>query len=314
MTSVAGVDYEEYTDHYDAVVSGEAVLIPSRPAGFVQRAASAAIDVIATVALFIGASMLTSFILDGITNDQALLTAINLALLVTILLIVPITVETLTHGKSLGRLALGLRIVRDDGGAIGLRHAMIRGFMSLIDFYMSFGGVALLVGILNSRAKRLGDLLAGTYSQQERLPALTATIYGVPVSLIEWAQTADVARLPDGLARRISSFLSKAPNLTAATRENLSRQLAQETSAYVSPLPPVAAELFLAGVIALRRDRETIALELEAKRMASLAPVLTGLPHRFPVRDEVPAEANMAPAGADSAPATNDAPAATTAD
>jgi uncharacterized RDD family membrane protein YckC len=285
MTSTRGVDYEDHLDREDSVVSGEAVMIPSRPAGFIQRAAGSAIDLIAIVLLYIGASMLLSMVGGSLGVDDALFSALSVVLLVIVLLIVPIVVETLSHGKSLGRLAMGLRIVRDDGGAIALRHSMIRGFTSIIDFYFSFGGAALLVGMLNSRAKRIGDMLAGTYSQQERLPALAVRVIGVPVELIDWAQTADVARMPDGLARRISGFLDTAPNLTDVTRERLARQLANETSAFVAPIPPVSALAFLTGVIALRRDRESTALALEARRLESLHPVLRGLPHQFPRRN-----------------------------
>jgi uncharacterized RDD family membrane protein YckC len=288
MASTRDVDYEDYLDHDDSVVSGEAVMIPSRPAGFIQRAAGAAIDLIALgILTYLAVTILATVILS-LSIDDALSTALTLMTIITVLLIVPIVVETLTHGKSLGRLVMGLRIVRDDGGAIGLRHSMIRGFMSLIDFYLTFGGTALIVGMLNSRAKRVGDLLAGTYSQRERLPALTVRIFGVPVELIEWAQTADVARMPDGLSRRISSFLDKAPNLTAVTRDRLARQLANEASTFVAPIPPVGAETFLAGVIALRRDRETQALTLEAGRLEKLQPVLRGLPHQFPRRMPAP--------------------------
>ena len=35
--------------------------------------------------------------------------------------VVPTVVETLTRGRSLGRLIMGLRIVRDDGGPVGAR-------------------------------------------------------------------------------------------------------------------------------------------------------------------------------------------------
>jgi len=59
--------------------------------------------------------------------DEALMTAISVVALVLFIFVAPVTVETLSHGRSLGKLAVGARIVRDDGGSIGLRHAAIRG-------------------------------------------------------------------------------------------------------------------------------------------------------------------------------------------
>ena len=141
-----------------------------------------------------------------------------------------------------------------------------------------------LIGLLNGRAKRLGDLLAGTYSQHERIPLIVTPVYGVPTPLIEWSKTADVARMPDALSRRIAHYLAQARGLSPETRVRLGRELANEASIYVSPLPTVDAELFLAAVASLRRDREFAALQLEKRRMERLRPVLGGLPHKFPRR------------------------------
>ena len=99
--------------------------------------------------------------------------AVNVATFVLFLIVAPITVETLSHGKSLGKLAVGARIVRDDGGAIGLRHAFVRG---LIGVFENYTGFAFIVGLFNSKAKRLGDMLAGTYSQHERFPQFTVPV------------------------------------------------------------------------------------------------------------------------------------------
>ena len=276
------VDYSEIDDQ--ALITGEAVALDLRPAGFVLRAAGAAIDFVLYVGLYlIGLTVfLTQAAAAGL--DEALIRAISIAGVVLFWVVAPIVVETVSRGKSLGKLAVGVRIVRDDGGAIGLRHAFIRGLVGVFEVFMTAGGAAMLVGLLNSRAKRLGDLLAGTYSQHERFPTFHTPVYGVPVSLTEWSQTADVARMPDALSRRIAQFLAQAGGLSPSTRVRLARDLASEVSVYVSPIPESDAELFLAAVASLRRDRELQAITLEKRRLEELRPVLTGLPHRFPQR------------------------------
>ena len=276
------VDYTEIEDQ--SLITGEAVALDLRPAGFVLRAAGAAIDFVVYVGLYLIG--LTVFISQATAAglDDALIRAISIAGIVLFWVVTPIVVETVSHGKSLGKLAVGVRIVRDDGGAIGLRHAFIRGLVGVFEVFMTVGGAAMLVGLLNSRAKRLGDMLAGTYSQHERFPNFHTPVYGVPLPLVEWAQTADVARMPDALSRRIAQFLAQARGLSPATRVRLARDLASEASVYVSPLPESDAELFLAAVASLRRDRELQALALERRRLEQLRPVLTGLPHRFPQR------------------------------
>jgi uncharacterized RDD family membrane protein YckC len=284
MATLSATDSVEYEEQNDELITGEAVALDLRPAGFILRAGGAAIDFIVYFGGYFLGLFIFSLAAQSARIDDALATAVGVAGLVLFILVIPVTVEVLSHGKSLGKLAVGARIVRDDGGAIGLRHAAIRGVVAVLEVYMSFGGGALLVGLLNGRAKRLGDLLAGTYSQHERIPEIVTPVYGVPLPLIAWSKTADVARMPDALSRRIAHYLAQARGLSPETRVRLGRELANEASIYVSPLPAVDAELFLAAVASLRRDREYAALQLQQRRLEQLKPVLTGLPHRFPPR------------------------------
>ena len=85
-------------------------------------------------------------------------------------------------------------------------------------------------------------------------------------------------------AAMYAQYLAQVRGLSPDTRVRLGRELANEAAIYVSPLPAVDAELFLAAVAALRRDREFAALQLEKRRLEQLKPVLSGLPHRFPRR------------------------------
>lgn len=289
MTQPSPVDSRVYQETFEepesTLITGEAVALDLRAAGFVVRAAGAIIDWLVYLGSFIAIVIwVFPILLDTFGINDAVAQALSIVLLVVAIVVAPMTVETLTNGKSLGRLALGTRIVRDDGGAIGFRHAFIRALVGVIDVYMSFGGFAAISALLSSRSKRLGDLIAGTYSQYERLSNRERPIYGVPVELAQWALTADVARMPDRLVRRITQFLGQAAHLTWQTRDRLGRELAHEAAPYVSPLPQVSAELFLAAVAALRREREATALGLERSALDKLEPVLTGRPHGFPER------------------------------
>ena len=269
----------------DKIVTGEAVALDLRPAGFVLRAAGAAIDLIVYFGFYVLLVLFgIGYIATALELSEGLIAALAIGMLVLAIVVAPLVVEVLSHGKSLGKLAVGARIVRDDGGAIGFRHAFIRSLTGVLEIFMTFGGIAIVVSLLNSRSKRLGDLIAGTYSQYERVSNAQRPVFGVPVQLQEWALTADVARMPDRLSRRIASFLAQAGKLTPQTRQRVSNELAAEAAAYVSPLPAADAELFLAAIAAVRRDREFAALTLEARGLERLAPVLSGLPNGFPER------------------------------
>ena len=278
-----GAHIPEVSDELE-LMTGEAVGLDLRPISFILRAAGAIIDFLAYFGLWLLILLaVTSPLLSGFF-DEASAKAITLSALVFCLVVAPTAVETLSQGKSLGKLAVGGRIVRDDGGSIGLRHAFIRSLTGVLEVFSTLGGIASVTALLNGRTKRLGDLLAGTYSQNERVSKITPPVYGVPIELLGWAATADVARMPDGLSRRIAQFLRQASRLTPDARTRLSRSLAIEASVFVSPLPTANAELFLAAISALRRDREYIGLSLEAERLEHLRPALEGLPHGFPER------------------------------
>ena len=280
MTATAQTERRVVRSADDGVVTGEAVALDIRPASAVMRAGGAIIDMLVTYGLII----LTILVAANLELDPAAMQAVAISVLVICMVVLPTAVETATHGRSLGKLALGLRVVRDDGGATGFRHSFIRALVGVIEIYMTFGGLAILVGMLNPSSKRLGDILAGTHGQVERVPRLRIDPFGVPAPLVAWAATADVGRLPEPLERRLASFFRNAPHLVPQSRARLAASLAAETAPYVSPVPDAPAELFLAAVVAMRRERDAAALELEAARMRSLAPQLGARPAGFPER------------------------------
>ncbi|HEV7741083.1 MAG TPA: RDD family protein [Pseudolysinimonas sp.] len=277
-----GSGYDAYDP--DALMTGEAVALDLRPTGWALRAAGTAIDFV----VYLGAYLVIAIVLFNAAaasgSESAVFGILSVVALVGCLVVAPITVETASRGKSLGRLAVGARIVREDGGAIGFRHAAIRALVGVFEIFMTLGGIAAVAGLVTDRTRRIGDLLAGTYSQYERVSQVSAPVFGVPAPLADWALTADVARMPDGLSRRVAQFLAQAAQLTPDRRNYTAAQLAGEVAAYVSPLPPVPPELFLAGVAVVRREREFAALRLEQQRIARLEPALRGLPHGFPER------------------------------
>jgi len=283
-----GTGFDELDDRDDLsddeLMTGEAVALDLRPTGLVLSAAGAAIDFVVYLGAYILTLVIFFIIAAQARSEDAVFGIVATVALVGCLVVIPAAVELLSRGKSLGRLAVGARIVRDDGGAIGLRHAAIRALAGLLDFFGTLGGCALIVGLLSPRSKRLGDLIAGTYSQYERVAKPPAAVFGLPVQLMSWATVADVARMPDGLSRRIAQFLAQATRLDPARRAAQAASLAQEASAFVSPLPQVEPELFLAGVAVVRRGREAEALARAAQRLQNIEPVLRGVPHGFPDR------------------------------
>ena len=67
---------------------------------------------------------------------------------------------------------MGLRVVRDDGGPIRFRQALVRGLAGVFleKLGITYGLLALILIVAGASKKRLGDHLAGTIVLQERVP------------------------------------------------------------------------------------------------------------------------------------------------
>jgi uncharacterized RDD family membrane protein YckC len=261
-----------------SIVTGEAVVLELRPASFAARALGLLLDMALSIILLV--VILIGVAAAGEDLDEAALRALVLASVVFCLVIVPVAVETLSRGLSLGKLAAGLRVVRDDGGAIRFRHALIRGLAGFLEIYLTFGGLAIAVALFNDRSRRLGDLLAGTYAIRSRVPVEASPPVLVPPHLRSWAAAADIGRIPDATARRASHFIRQAGRMSPLSRAGMAESIATELAAYVAPPPPPGTSPgdYLAAVVAERRSRELLRLSQARRRSAETA----GRLHRLP--------------------------------
>ena len=268
----------------DEILTGEAVALDVQPIGFFLRALGCFIDVVVGILLLIVFGLVSSWLIGSNVLDSAVFPILAVSALVLVTVVLPTVVETASRGRSLGRLVTGGRIVRVDGGAAGFRQAFIRALVGVFEIWFTAGAVAAIVGAFTPRSQRLGDLMAGTYAERTRTPALPPSAPGVPPALLGWASVADVARLPDRLSRRTAQFVSHADSLQPSARARIAASLAAEARSFVSPVPPVDPETFLRGIAAVRRDRELRALGLETQRVASLTSGTTDAPRGFPQR------------------------------
>lgn len=265
------------------LVTGEAVVLELRPASFATRALALALDVAVQLVTFVSALFLLGMALVGL--DDAARAAGSLVMVVVVLVVVPITVETLTRGRSLGKLAAGLRVVREDGGPVRFRQALVRGLVAVFEIYLTGGAVALICSLADRRGRRLGDLLAGTYVIRERAGSELGPPLVMPPMLTGWARAADIGRIPDGLALAARQYHRRASRLHPGSRHRLGLELSARFAQYVAPLPPpgVHPEDFIAAVLAERRERDLARLRAEQaaraareSRWAQASPLSTG--------------------------------------
>ncbi len=266
-----------HVDPVHELLSGEAVAIDVQPVGVVFRALGALIDIAVSFAVLLLFGWLGSWAGEFGLLDEATSRILMVVTIVIALVVLPCTIEIAMRGRSLGKLAIGGRVVRTDGGAITMRHSIIRALTGVLETYMTLGAIAIVSGAFSPRSQRLGDLLAGTYCQRVRTKPLAIAPAVLPPQLEGWAQLADVALLPDRLSRRITQFLAHAPAMEPAARLHVAASLLAETEPFVSPAPPAHPELALQAILFVRRQRESRALQIADARVNQLsAAVRTG--------------------------------------
>ena len=247
------------------MVTPEAVALEFRTANLGSRILAYLVDMAVVVAgTLVGlfAVALLGQASDVVVPDWVALTIV-LVLLPAWWLGYFIAFETLWRGRTLGKAALGLRVVTREGAPVRFRHAAIRGLLGLVDFFL-FGGFIAVVFILFSRDnQRLGDMVAGTLVLRERsaLAAPAPVDFTPPPGLEHYTATLDPAGVGTAEYQAVRTFLIRAPSLPPGPRSALALQLASPLAARLRPPPPpgVSPEQYLHCVAAAYQQRQRLA-------------------------------------------------------
>lgn len=290
----------------EEIVTGEAVILDLPFARFPTRTLARLIDMLIQFVAFFALLILVGIAAAAHALNDASTAAVSIAGTVAVIVGYPLAFETLGRGRTVGKLALGLRVVADDGGPERFRQALVRSLAGVIECWALFGAPALITSMLSARGKRLGDVFAGTFVVRERAPksaapyAFSASAYprgfpgagGQPPAanihprLRSWATSLDLSGLPEQLAASAASYLSRFWQLNEVARERIGRQLAANVAARVSPQPPAGMTPadFLYTVLAERGNRQ----------LARSRPPQGGPPQRRPLQGG-PAQGRSAP-------------------
>ncbi|MFD4871653.1 RDD family protein [Streptomyces sp. NPDC058412] len=239
------------------LVTGDAVVLGLRPARLPSRGLAILLDLLVYVTgyvlLSVGLALATSSL------DDAAQAAVAVASFLLLMVGVPIAVETLSHGRSLGKLACGLRVVRDDGGPIRFRHALVRGSMGVVELLLTFGTVACFASLISARGRRLGDVFAGTLVVRERVPGARVMPVPPPPPWLAGRFTGlDLSAVPDGLWLAIRQYLTRMNQLDPQVGAAMAARLADDLVARTGAPPPVGvpAAAFLMAVVHERQARD----------------------------------------------------------
>ena len=245
-------------------VTGEGVALELPVANIGSRIVSGLIDLVVNGLVCWGLVVAASSLTEG-SSDAVARTAI-IVVLVGVLVGVPATTEALTRGRTLGKLVMGLRVVRDDGGPVSSRHTLTRALVGWPEIYLTSGIVAVMAALSSSRVKRLGDQAAGTYVVSERSRLRLPAPPSMPAELEAWAAHADIAPRDPGRAPALRPVLPRASAFAPAARDAHGRQLLARVLTSVAPPPPpghhpetvlraVAAERYRRDLTRIARDQ-----------------------------------------------------------
>lgn len=181
--------------------------------------------------------------------------------------------ETLGNGRTIGKKAVGIRVVRLGGHPVGFVTSAVRNLVRLVDFLPSFYGVGIVSILASSRNQRLGDMAAGTLvvrdggretSRAAPASQAQATIFphaapGPPPppppldpALAAW----DVSSVTTQELAAVRSFLERRYSLEPAARWSLAVDLARRLAPKIAGAPSdLHPEVFLELLFAAKAAR-----------------------------------------------------------
>ncbi len=216
--------------------------------------------------------------LGAATLDQLIKTAGNLAVLLVMLLALSSTdgafgavlfgfmlvvffliefgydvaFEVFGGGKTIGKRALGTRVVRTSGASVDFKSSAVRNLLRLVDGPMTFYALGTFMILFTKRNQRLGDLAAGTVVVRDRMPAPLPTDV-----LYEYASgdlhAWDVGRVDREAVNMLRGFLMRRDGLDPVVRLRIAQQIHDRVRPMVGGVAEeMSPEAFIEEVVRLK--------------------------------------------------------------
>ncbi|GGA34213.1 RDD family protein [Dyella nitratireducens] len=139
---------------------------------------------------------------------------LGMLLMFTLMWVYNVVCEVWFHGQTLGKRALGLRVVSADGTPVTLLPSVVRNLLRVVDALPGIYGVGLVTSMIDPSARRIGDIVAGTLViHADDLPAGSkvpmAPAQPLPLPLDQDEQAA------------VIEFAERSPQLTPERQEEL---------------------------------------------------------------------------------------------
>lgn len=206
---------EDYT-----IQTPEQVEIAYSIAGLGSRMFAMVIDALLQGALLFAAALSLGSIpaIDAFVADWYLAAAILVIALVTHGYF--LFFELVMKGRTPGKVALGLRVLRKDGRAVDLSGILLRNLIRPIDALPGFYAVGLISMFATADSRRLGDLVAGTIVVADRKRATLGTVLAEQTDRVS-------SDLDNREYTMLRDFMARRDSLNEEARRRLAQQLAE---------------------------------------------------------------------------------------
>lgn len=164
--------------------------------------------------------------------------------------------EALWSGQTPGKRHAGIRVINQTGRAISVFEAIARNFIRVIDSLPGMYGVGVIAMFLDSRNRRLGDMVAGTVVVHERKDEGQEPLWqsASPTGTLVSANLAVKLSLQE--FELIEAFLARRLDLPPEVRRDTAQRIALRIGDKLGVTPETrgADEDFLESVVRQFRD------------------------------------------------------------
>ena len=219
----------QYEDRI-TIATPEGIELDVTLAGLGSRTAAAVIDTLIKGAVSIALLFATGFadaLFGSVFEDTS--GAVGFAIVTVLLFLVwfgyDVLFETLASGRTPGKRAAGIRVVRMGGRPVGLIASTIRNLLRMVDGLPTMYGVGIVSILVTSNNQRVGDLAAGTLVVRERRVAPSLPTPAMSREVLDYVHNWDVSAVSAEEVATVRQFLDRRGAFTPQARYELALQL-----------------------------------------------------------------------------------------
>ncbi|MBP9897134.1 MAG: stage II sporulation protein M [Gemmatimonadales bacterium] len=205
-----------YRQHFE-LETPEHVVLDYELAGVGSRALAALVDMLLVFIL----SLVVTVSLLFWGNFSGWISALQILLLYSLIWLYFALFEGLRRGQTPGKRMVGIRTIRESGHGLTFADAATRHLLTPIDMV---GMIGLVLIAVHPRAKRLGDLVAGTVVVRDQ-PVEVARPAEPTEDAVD-AETDGSPELADDEFALVREFIGRAPSLPRPVRNRFATQFA----------------------------------------------------------------------------------------